>query len=145
MTHPVMEIRNVERQFLVDGGLFKAKRVLHAVNGISLTVRKGEILALVGESGCGKSTLSRMMLGLLPPTNGEVAFDGVPIGGLDRIAMARRVQPVFQDPYSSLNPRKTVGAIIGLPLNVHHLCTGQERRTRVLETMDRVGLARRFH
>jgi peptide/nickel transport system ATP-binding protein len=145
MTPAVMEIRNVERHFLIDRGLFKAKRVLHAVNGVSLAVRKGEILALVGESGCGKSTLSRMMLGLLRPTNGEVQFDGVPIGELDRIAMARRVQPVFQDPYSSLNPRKTVGAIIGLPLKVHHVCTAQERRARVLQTMARVGLARRFH
>lgn len=145
MTSPVMEIRNVERQFLIDGGFFKPKRVLHAVNGVSLSIAKGEILALVGESGCGKSTLSRMMLGLLAPTSGEIEFDGMTVGKLDRFAMARRVQPVFQDPYSSLNPRKTIGAIIGLPLRVHRMGGMAERRARVEEMMDRVGLARRFY
>lgn len=144
MTSNVMEIRHVERRFQINAGLFKPKRALFAVNGVSLEVRKGEVLALVGESGCGKSTLSKMMLGLLPPTSGEVEFDGESVAKLDRKAMARRVQPVFQDPYSSLNPRKSVGSIIGLPLRIHSLCSTQERRTKVLETMDRVGLARRF-
>jgi len=145
MSRPVLEIRNVERRFVVDGGLFKARRVLHAVNGVSLTVGKGEILGLVGESGCGKSTLARMMLGLLPPSSGEILLDGTVVGKLDRGAMARRVQPVFQDPYSSLNPRKTVGAIIGLPLAVHRLGRPAERRAKVDDMMERVGLARRLH
>jgi peptide/nickel transport system ATP-binding protein len=144
MNRPVLEIRNVERRFVVDGGLFKTRRVLHAVNGVSLTVGKGEILGLVGESGCGKSTLARMMLGLLPPSSGEILLDGTAVNKLDRGAVARRVQPVFQDPYSSLNPRKTVGAIIGLPLDVHRLGQPAERRARVEEMMERVGLARRL-
>jgi peptide/nickel transport system ATP-binding protein len=141
MSAPVLEIRNVEQRFVVDGGLFRTRRVLHAVNGVSLTVRKGEILGLVGESGCGKSTLARMMLCLLSPTSGDILFDGTAVTKLDRSAMARRVQPVFQDPYSSLNPRKTIGAIIGLPLDVHRLGSPAERRARVEEMMERVGLA----
>ena len=144
MTRPMLETRNVERRFVVDGGLFKTRRVLHAVNGVSLTVRKGEILGLVGESGCGKSTLARMMLGLLPPTSGEILFDGAAVKGLDRGVMARCVQPVFQDPYSSLNPRKTIGAIIGLPLEVHRIGGPAERRAKLEEMMERVGLAPRL-
>jgi peptide/nickel transport system ATP-binding protein len=140
----MLETRNVERRFVVDSGLFKTRRVLHAVNGVSLTVRKGEILGLVGESGCGKSTLARIMLGLLPPTSGEILFDGAAVKGLDRGVMARCVQPVFQDPYSSLNPRKTIGAIIGLPLEVHRIGGPAERRANVEEMMERVGLARRL-
>lgn len=142
---PVLEIRNVERRFLVESGLFRSRRVLHAVNGVSLAVNKGAILGLVGESGCGKSTLARMMLGLLPPSSGEILFDGTRVNELDRGAMARRVQPVFQDPYSSLNPRKTIGAIIGLPLLVHGIDGRGGRRAKVEEMMDRVGLARRFY
>jgi peptide/nickel transport system ATP-binding protein len=144
-TRPILEIRNVEQHFVVEGGLFRAKRVLHAVNGVSLSVKKGEILALVGESGCGKSTLAKMMLGLLPPTRGDILFDGEKVGALDRIAMARRIQPVFQDPYSSLNPRKTIGTIIGLPLRVHGIAGPDGRRAQVEEMMDRVGLARRLY
>ena len=144
MTRPMLETRNVERRFVVDGGLLKTRRVLHAVNGVSLTVRKGEILGLVGESGCGKSTLARMMLGLLPPTSGEILFDGAAVRGLDRGVMARCVQPVFQDPYSSLNPRKTIGAIIGLPLEVHRIGGPAERRAKLEEMMERVGLAPRL-
>lgn len=145
MTHPVLEICNVEKRFEIDGGLFNAKRVLYAINGVSLAVAKGEILALVGESGCGKSTLSRMMLGLMPATSGDILFDGMPVRMLDRGEMARRVQPVFQDPYSSLNPRKTVGAIIGLPLRVHGIGDASRVRARVEDMMDCVGLARRHY
>jgi len=144
MTTPVIELRAVERQYRVDSGIFRAKRVLHAVNGVSLSVAKGEVLALVGESGCGKSTIAKMVLGLLPPSGGEILFQGVPLARLDRAAMARQVQPVFQDPYSSLNPRKTVGSIIGLPLRVHRIGEPAQWRARVEETMDRVGLAHRF-
>jgi len=145
MTPAVLEIRAVERRFWVSGGAVKATRALSAVAGVSLTVKRGEVLGLVGESGCGKTTLARMMLGLLKPTSGAILFGGEPIEKLDRGALARRVQPVFQDPYSSLNPRKSIGSIIGLPLRVHGLGTRSEWRPRIEEMMDRVGLARRLY
>ena len=139
----LLEARDVYRSFSVSGGMLKAKRTLHAVNGISLGVRKGEILGLVGESGCGKSTLAKMLLGSLEPTRGEILFDGRPLGAADRLARARRIQPIFQDPYSSLNPRKTIASIIALPLVVHGVGDATERRRRVVEQMDLVGLAKR--
>src|SRR5450432_3270063 len=142
---PVLEARDVACRFMVSAGLFRAQRPLHAVDGVSLTLAKGEVLGLVGESGCGKSTLARLLLGLLPPTHGDILFEGAPIGGLDRIAIARRIQPIFQDPYSSLNPRKTIGAIIALPLRVHGVGVPATWRRQVEEMMDLVGLARRFY
>jgi peptide/nickel transport system ATP-binding protein len=142
---PLIETRDVERRFWLSGGMLRAKRVLHAVNGVSLTVRRGEVLGLVGESGCGKSTLAKMLLGLLPPSGGEILFDGKPLREIDRFALTRRVQPVFQDPYSSLNPRKTVGSIIGLPLRVHRIGSRGEWRGQVEEMMERVGLPRRLY
>jgi peptide/nickel transport system ATP-binding protein len=145
MSAPLIEMRNVERRFALGGNLFGGGRELRAVNGVSLAVRKGEVLGIVGESGCGKSTLARMLLGLLTPSAGEILFDGRPVGGLDPRALARRVQPVFQDPYSSLNPRKTVGAIIRAPLTVHGIGAAQERRQEVERMMALVGLPRRFH
>jgi peptide/nickel transport system ATP-binding protein len=144
MTQPVLELENVERQFVLGGGFFHGRRVLHAVNGVSLTVRKGEILGLVGESGCGKSTLARMMLGLLPATGGAIRFQGRPVEALGRRARARLMQPIFQDPYSSLNPRKTIRSIIGRPLTVHRIGTAAEREAKVTELMARVGLPPRL-
>ena len=139
----LLEARDVHRSFSVSGGMLKPKRTLHAVNGITLGVRKGEILGLVGESGCGKSTLAKMLLGSLAPTRGQILFDGQPLAAADRLARARRIQPIFQDPYSSLNPRKTIASIIALPLVVHGLGDAAERRRRVMEQMDLVGLAKR--
>ncbi len=144
-TVPILETRDVARRFMVSAGVFRAKQSLHAVNGVSLRLAKGEVLALVGESGCGKSTLARLLLGLVPPTRGDILFEGKNIAGLDRIAIARRIQPVFQDPYSSLNPRKTIGAVIALPLRVHRIGNTALWRRRVEEMMDLVGLARRFY
>jgi peptide/nickel transport system ATP-binding protein len=141
----LMELRDVRRDFTVGGGLFRRQRTLHAVNGVSLQVGRGEVVAIVGESGCGKTTLARMMLGLLRPSAGRVMLDGDDLATLDRRTVARRVQPVFQDPYSSLNPRKTVGAIIGLPLAVHGIGDAASRRARVAEIMARVGLAERLY
>ena len=144
MSDALIEFAGVRRDFAVGGGFFRARRAIRAVNGVSLTVARGEVLGLVGESGCGKSTLARMLLGLLAPSAGEIRFDGRPLAAHDRRALTRRVQPVFQDPYASLNPRKHVAAIIGLPLAVHGIGTPDERARRVEEMMERVGLARRL-
>ncbi|MBX6369960.1 MAG: ATP-binding cassette domain-containing protein [Rhodospirillales bacterium] len=141
----LLELQDLRRDFSVGGGLFRKRRTLHAVSGVSLQVARGEVLGIVGESGCGKSTLARMMLGLLRPSAGRVVLDGEDLATLDRRSVARRVQPVFQDPYSSLNPRKTVGAIIGLPLAVHGIGDASSRRRRVVEAMERVGLPERLY
>ena len=145
MTDALLEMIDVRRQFAVSAGLFRGSRTLHAVNGVSLALHRGDVLALVGESGCGKSTLARMLLGLLSASTGEIRLEGKSISGLDAHALARRVQPIFQDPYSSLNPRKTIGAIIDLPLSVHGIePDAGARRKRVEEMMGRVGLPPRF-
>jgi peptide/nickel transport system ATP-binding protein len=140
----VLECRGVGRIFAVGGGMFAAKKTLRAVDGVDLAIRRGEMVAIVGESGCGKTTLSRMLLGLLAPSSGEIRFAGKPIAEIDRAEIARRVQPVFQDPYSSLNPRKPLASIIALPLDVHGIGTRAERRARVEQLMELVGLPRRL-
>jgi peptide/nickel transport system ATP-binding protein len=138
----MLEASDVTRTFMVSQGFMRGKRPLHAVNGISMTVREGEVVALVGESGCGKTTLARILLGLLPPSSGSIRVGGQPITGLARHEVAKLVQPVFQDPYSSLNPRKPIGSIIALPLKVQGGVEGREARRRVEEMMELVGLAR---
>src|ERR1700730_10327824 len=145
MTPPLAEMRHVECRFRVGGGLFGGGRELRAVNGVSLAVRKGEVLGIVGESGSGKSTLARILLGLLPPTAGEIFFAGRPISGFGPRALARCIQPVFQDPYSSLNPRRTIGAIIGAPLVVHRIGDAGERLREVERLLGLVGLPRRLY
>jgi peptide/nickel transport system ATP-binding protein len=100
---------------------------------------------LVGESGCGKTTMARMILGLESPTEGQILIDGEPLTGLDRIAVTRRVQPIFQDPYSSLNPRKTIGAIISLPLRAHKVGDPNGWRKQVEVLMELVGLPKRMY
>lgn len=140
---PMLEARDVGRMFQVSAGVFKARRRLSAVEGVSLMVRAGEVVGLVGESGCGKTTLARMLLGLLPPSRGEIRIAGQPAAALSRREVARLVQPVFQDPYSSLNPRKSIGSIIGLPLRVQGGGGGERRR--VEEMMERVGLSRALY
>ena len=140
----VIECRAVERRFRIGRGVFAPRRELQAVDGVSLDVRRGEVLAIVGESGCGKTTLARMMLGIMAPSAGEILFDGTAIADIDRKSLARRVQPVFQDPYSSLNPRKTLAAIISFPLVVHGIGTADERLARVADIMALVGLPRRL-
>src|ERR1700730_16612674 len=145
MSEPLAEMRNVERRFRVGGGLFGSGRDLRAVNGVSLTIRSGEALGIVGESGCGNSTLARMLLGLLAPSAGEIFVAGRPVASLGARALARCVQPVFQDPYSSLNPRRTVGAIIGAPLVVHRMGDAAQRRAEVERLMSLVGLPPRLY
>jgi peptide/nickel transport system ATP-binding protein len=142
---PLAEARGVTRTFQVSSGLLRSRRLLRAVENVNLAVRPGEAVGLVGESGCGKTTLARMMLGLLPPSSGEIYFAGQSSGRLSRRAIATLVQPVFQDPYSSLNPRKSVGSIISLPLRVVGNGGDRETRARVEAMMERVGLARRLY
>ena len=145
MSGALLEVEEVTKSFSISGGLLRGRRPLRAVNGVSLRLQRGDVVGLVGESGCGKSTLGRMLLGLMPATSGRILLDGRPLDGLDPRALARRVQPIFQDPYSSLNPRKTVGAIIGLPLEVHGVePEALARRRRIEDIMERVGLAARL-
>ncbi|WP_249690230.1 ATP-binding cassette domain-containing protein [Stappia sp. WLB 29] len=136
MSDIVMELRDVRRTYRIGGGMFGKPRDLHALDGVSLQLRRGEVLALVGESGSGKSTLSRILLGLEAPSSGEVFLDGAPVASIRRRAFAARVQPVFQDPYSSLNPRKTVRQIIEAPLVIAGGVAASERLRRVRELLD---------
>ena len=142
---PILEARNVSRSFRVSAGVLRRGRTLTAVNDVSLVVRSGEVLGLVGESGCGKTTLARMLLGLLPPSSGRIMLQGQPLQALGRRDVANLIQPVFQDPYSSLNPRKSVGTIITLPLRIHAAPQPATWRARVEDMMERVGLSRALY
>lgn len=144
MSAPILEARGLTQTYTLSSGLFGRRKKLHAVRGIDLSLDQGDILGIVGESGCGKSTLSRMLLGLERPKTGEVYLDGKPISQIGRRALSRRVQPIFQDPFSSLNPRKTIETIISLPLRVHQIGDAQSRRREVRDMMERVGLPSRL-
>src|SRR6478735_153085 len=136
MTHAI-EVRNVYREFQQHGGM-GARRPVRAVDGVTFSLPAGDVLGVVGESGCGKSTLARLIMGLLPPTSGEVLVDGRSLTGMDRRERARLIQPVFQDPYSSLNPRHRIRDIVGLPLRAQG---ERDVDGRVIETLGRVGLS----
>jgi oligopeptide/dipeptide ABC transporter ATP-binding protein len=143
---PLVEVRNLVKHFPITRGVLIQKKVgaVQAVDGVSFDVKRGETLGIVGETGCGKSTTARLMMRLLEPTSGEVRFDGEDITRLKgkRLKAVRRdVQMIFQDPYSSLNPRKTVGATIAQPFVIHGLNEGKgERKRAVQELMETVGL-----
>ncbi|MEH6721717.1 MAG: oligopeptide/dipeptide ABC transporter ATP-binding protein [Aurantimonas endophytica] len=139
MTEDVLSMRGVTRDYAV-GGSFRKKRTLRALRGIDLTVARGRTLGLVGESGCGKSTLAKILLGVENPSAGTVLVGGKPIETYDRLERARLIQPVFQDPYSSLNPRMTVERIIGAPLKVRGEGNAASQRARVQEIAGEVGL-----
>ena len=148
MSKPLVEVRNLKQYFPVKVGLMKTIQ-LKAVDDISFTVGKGETLGLVGESGCGKTTAGRSLLRLYQQTGGAVLYNGVPVTDKNITSMRKEMQMVFQDPYSSLDPRMTVEDIIGEPLDVHKICANKkERRERILELMSFVGLnsehARRY-
>ncbi|MGQ9682964.1 MAG: ABC transporter ATP-binding protein [Anaerolineae bacterium] len=141
----LVEVRNLRMYFPITRGIVVQRRVgnIKAVDGLSFSIRKGETLGLVGESGCGKSTAGRAILQLYRPTTGEVLFDGADLTRLKGESlrrMRRRMQMIFQDPYASLNPRMTVGNIIGEPLEVHNILQGKERKVRVQELLEVVGL-----
>jgi peptide/nickel transport system ATP-binding protein len=140
----LIEIDSLRRDFSVGRGLFAPAAKLHAVAGVSLAVRRGEVLGIVGESGCGKSTLARMILGLIPPSAGTIRLGGRELGRIPRRERARRMQPVFQDPYSSLNPRRRVADIVQLPLDVQGRGTASGRRARAIAALDKVGLPARY-
>lgn len=139
MSENLIEVRNLKEYFPVRSG-FKVN-MLKAVDDVSFAVKRGETLGLVGESGCGKTTVGRTILRLYKPTGGEVYFDGEEVTDKNITALRKRMQMVFQDPYSSLNPRMTVEDIIGEPLDVHKLYSNhKERREKILELMSLVGL-----
>jgi oligopeptide/dipeptide ABC transporter ATP-binding protein len=143
---PLIQVRDLVKHFPITRGIVFQRQIgaVKAVDGVSFDVQRGETLGLVGETGCGKSTTARLLVRLLDPTSGQVMFDGEDVAqrkGAGLKALHREMQMVFQDPYSSLNPRKTVGSIIGEPFAIHGLLKGEgERKKRVQELMDRVGL-----
>ena len=144
MSKPLVEAINVIKHFPVEKGfLQKQTNVVHAVDGVNLEIRERETLALVGESGCGKSTLGRLLIRLLRPTSGEIRFDGIDLSTLDHHELRKRkkdMQIVFQDPYSSLNPRKKVLDIVSEPLETHTSMGTAEKKEKVGELLSLVGL-----
>ncbi len=137
----MIEVRDVYRHFGGRTGLFSADRVVRAVDGISFSLAKGGVLGIVGESGCGKSTLGRLILGLLPTTSGDIRVEGQSLADLDRRERARLIQPIFQDPYSSLNPRQRIRDIVGLPLAAQGAMPAAKQRAEVMDMLARVGLS----
>jgi oligopeptide transport system ATP-binding protein len=152
MTEPLLRVDNLTKRFSLKAGFLRAPDQVHAVDDVSFDIAAGETLGLVGESGCGKSTTGRCILRLIEPTSGEVWFEGRNVTALDRAglrALARDMQIIFQDPYASLDPRMTVGAIVGEALVIHGLAkTRRDYDERVVELLETVGLtadhARRF-
>ena len=138
---PLVEVKDLKKYFDINTGMFSS-RPLKAVDGVSFTINRGETLGLVGESGCGKTTVGRTLLHLYTPTSGEIIYDGKIIKSkADIHEFRKKATMVFQDPYSSLNPRMTVSDIIAEPLDIHKLYTSEEeRRAKVLELMEHVGL-----
>ena len=145
MRQPLLEVRNLVKHFPVGGGLLSSREgLVRAIDGISFTLYRGETLGLVGESGCGKTTTGRCILQLERATSGEIVFEGVDLtkqSDEQLRALRRRMQVIFQDPYSSLNPRMTLGQILEEPLRVHRIVEGKRARAeRVRELLSQVGL-----
>ncbi|MHC1786613.1 MAG: ABC transporter ATP-binding protein [Christensenellales bacterium] len=134
MSQHLLEVKDLKQHFPIKMGLFKT-RMLKAVDGVSFTIDKGETLGLVGESGCGKTTVGRSILHLYTPTAGTVSYNGQIITDKNIQAFRKEIQVVFQDPYSSLNPRMTVGDIVGEPLDIHKLYTTKEERKEKIDSL----------
>jgi oligopeptide/dipeptide ABC transporter ATP-binding protein len=145
MEQPLLDVRDLKKYFPVKGGvLSKTVGYVYAVDGVSFSLREGESLGLVGESGCGKSTTARAILRLIEPSSGEIFFEGRDLCKLDdreMRSMRRYMQIVFQDPYASLDPRRTVGEIVGEPLEAFKVGTKKERQERVAYLLEKVGLS----
>src|SRR5207237_2123589 len=144
----LLEIHNLKKHFPVGNGFFsRNKGSVKAVDGVNLTVNEGETFGLVGESGCGKSTLGRAILRLIEPTSGQILFRDQDLAHLSKTEMReqrRHLQIIFQDPYASLNPRMTVSQIISEPIETFRLARGAEKKQRVQQLMEQVGLSPRF-
>ena len=143
MAEPIIRVEGLEKHFQIRTGGLGRKMLIHAVNGVSLEIAKGETLGIVGESGCGKSTLGRTILKVLEPDAGHIWCDGTDITGFSRRQMRpwrRRMQMIFQDPYASLNPRFTVGELIAEPMEIYRTHGESEQRERVQELLETVGL-----
>ena len=140
----ILEVKDLVKHFPIGEGFFgQGKQVVHAVNGINFQIKRGETLGLVGESGCGKSTAGRTIIRLYEPTSGQIIFEGQDVTkaeGKDLLNLRRQMQMIFQDPYASLNPRMTVGDIVGEGLDIHNLATGQVRTDRIYELLEVIGL-----
>src|SRR5689334_11020964 len=143
-TRPLLEVKDLVKHYAVRGGVLRRQvGTVHAVDGVSFSVGKGETLALVGESGCGKSTVARSVLRLVEPSSGAIKLNGTDITRLSKAELRpyrRSMQIVFQDPFASLNPRMTAGDIVGEPLSVHGLASGERKQQRVAELFQQVGL-----
>jgi oligopeptide transport system ATP-binding protein len=147
---PLLEVRGLKMHFPITEGIIATRKIgeVKAVDGVNLTIQRGETMGLVGESGCGKTTMGRCILRLETPTEGAILYDGVDIAGLDRrslVALRRRIQVIFQDPYSSLNPRQKVGTILAEPMKVHGLePDARKREAKVRELLSVCGLNPNF-
>ena len=140
----LLEVKDLCKYFPVNKGLFKEKSYVKAVDRVSFTLNKGETLGIVGESGCGKTTMGRTVLKLYNPTSGKIIFQGQDITNKstkEMVPLRKELQMIFQDPYASLDPRMTVGDIIGEAIDVHKLYTGEERTNKIRNLLSRVGLA----
>jgi dipeptide transport system ATP-binding protein len=141
MTTPVLEVRNLKRDYVSSGGFLRPAKLVHAVKGVNFTLERGKTLAVVGESGCGKSTLARMITLIDAPTAGEILIDGLPVNASHVTReMRQKVQIVFQNPYGSLNPRQKIGDVLAEPLLLNTSMSAAERRDKAMAMLLKVGL-----
>jgi peptide/nickel transport system ATP-binding protein len=142
---PLLKVRDLKKFFPITGGILgRIQAHVRAVDGVSFDIGRGEVVGLVGESGSGKTTAGRAVLRLTEPTSGEITFDGIDVVKADHDqlrALRRRMQIIFQDPYASLNPRKTVADIVGQSLDIHKLATGSDREDRIASLLEQTGLS----